>query len=281
VRITGLSDHGTFTAGLTGAEFNGLGARGVANNVELMALAAITGEFYTVAELEGLTRGGELDDINVTKAIDYARENQVKIINASFGEHHEAAGLTCKNFLDTAQYQAIKNFPGLFIAAAGNEEDDLSSGNYHLPSSYAFTAPGCWDALPNIIAVGASSKAGTRWQYSNYGHVDIYAPGVDIYSTSVNNGYSTGSGTSASAPIVSGIAALLWGIDPNLTTTEVKDIIVRTSKKSDPYDIGIFPMTARDGHQGRIASAFKAVYEVIKQQKETKSCPINSGGGGT
>jgi subtilisin family serine protease len=264
-----FDSHGTHVAGIIGAAFDDQGIRGVANNVELMSLVAIGSDFYTVAMLEGSSSGRPS-----VEAIDFARKENAKIINASYGMYSN--NRSCENFLDQSEYDAIKAFPGLFVAAAGNDQSDLRS-NYHIPASYAFNAPGCWDALPNIIVVAASSKDGGRAVFSNYGLVDVYAPGEDIYSSVVNGGYESWNGTSMATPIVSGIAALIWGIDPSITPVEVKEIIIKTGNFGDSWWNWIYPQTAKDG-KGRNVNAFKAVYEVIDQQKKTQSCPVNLAG---
>ncbi len=71
--------------------------------------------------------------------------------------------------------------------------------------------------------------------YSDYGkrNVDLFAPGSDIFSTVPGNGYDFKSGSSMSAPCVSGIAALLFSYFPTLSAIQVKDILIRSSFKPD------------------------------------------------
>jgi len=88
----------------------------------------------------------------------------------------------------------------------------------------------------NWIDVGASGKyldlklpAG----FSNYGRrtVDLFAPGVDIRSTSPKNKYRVSSGTSDASPVVTGVAALILSYYPKLTAVQLKEIIIESSRK--------------------------------------------------
>src|SRR5690606_27359139 len=88
----------------------------------------------------------------------------------------------------------------------------------------------------NWIEVGASSykkSSSLPAYFSNFGKnsVDIFAPGVNIHSTFPHQSYGTISGTSMAAPVVSGVAALLWGLDPKLKAQELKNIITETATR--------------------------------------------------
>ena len=90
----------------------------------------------------------------------------------------------------------------------------------------------------NWIQVGASSSSKKKKKiiarFSNYGSntVDLFAPGVNIYSTVPDNKYEDASGTSMASPVVSGVAALIWSYFPELSATELKDVILKTV---EPY----------------------------------------------
>ncbi|KAG1661640.1 hypothetical protein FOA52_007521 [Chlamydomonas sp. UWO 241] len=108
----------------------------------------------------------------------------------------------------------------LFIAAAGNENCNLDGGCASYPASYTNA---------NIISVGAIDASNDqRASFSNYGrtNVDLFAPGVSIYSTVLGANYATYSGTSMACPHVAGAAALLWGYTPSLSATQVKQILI-------------------------------------------------------
>lgn len=85
--------------------------------------------------------------------------------------------------------------------------------------------------MTNILVVGATDSYDNKASFSNYGsvNVDLFAPGEGIYSTSAggNNAYGTASGTSMSAPFVTGVAALVLSREPNLTATQLKNRIMQ------------------------------------------------------
>ena len=87
--------------------------------------------------------------------------------------------------------------------------------------------------LNNWLEVGASSfKAGKNLlgDFSNYGKntVDLFAPGVDIYSTIVDNKYASESGTSMASPSTAGVAAILREYFPALKANEVREVLMKT-----------------------------------------------------
>ncbi|HEX3866657.1 MAG TPA: S8 family serine peptidase, partial [Gemmatimonadaceae bacterium] len=116
----------------------------------------------------------------------------------------------------------------LMVHAAGNDGADLANGK-NFPTA-AYLSGG---RPTNWIEVGASSWKGgddLAASFSNYGknEVDVFAPGVDILSTTPGNSYERLSGTSMAAPVVSGLAALILDYYPNLSATDVRKIIVST-----------------------------------------------------
>ncbi|MFA6257393.1 MAG: S8 family serine peptidase [Candidatus Paceibacterota bacterium] len=148
-------NHGTHVAGIIGAEGNNSkGISGVNWNVKLMALK--------VGDFRGAISG------DVVKAIDFAINNNVKIINASFsGANSSQSEIDAINRFKTAG--------GIFIVAAGNES--VNNENVHsYPSDYN---------LDNIISVAATDQNDALANFSNYSatYVDVGAPGVNILST--------------------------------------------------------------------------------------------------
>jgi subtilisin family serine protease len=187
--------HGTHVAGIIAAGHNDVGVVGIAYGANIMAL-----------------RFG-LDTASEIRAIDFAIANGVQIINASYGG----------DTFSQAEYDAIERFQnagGLFVASAGNSGEDLDAvAEPAYPASYD---------LPAIVSVAATDAFDSLTSYSNFGatSVDLAAPGSHIRSTIPLGGYSYKSGTSMSAPYVSGVAALLWSYDPTLTAAEVKTALM-------------------------------------------------------
>lgn len=144
----------------------------------------------------------------VADALIYATDNGAKVANMSFG------GLTSTTLENGVNYAYSRGVT--LVAAAGNEGVDMST-----PGAQVYPA-----AYPNVIAVGATACNNTRASYSNFGmQLDLMAPGGDFiscsgdpspeeilstsWSPSGGTGYYFGSGTSFSAPHVSGLAVLL------------------------------------------------------------------------
>ncbi len=213
--------HGTHVAGIIGAQGNnGVGVSGVCWNVEIVSLRVSGND--NVPQLSA-----------VVDAIKSANNKGIHIINLSL----TLAGLSAAAYTDL--YNAIADFDGLVICAAGNS----SVLNDPFANNDAYALYPCNIPLGNVVSVGASTNADTIWDYSHYGAttVDIFAPGNSIlncypsdlcvdgacYSFTHNaNGYHLMSGTSMAAPHVAGVAALLLSIHPELTAAELKQIIM-------------------------------------------------------
>ena len=201
--------HGTHVAGTIAAAMdNGIGVAGVAPEVTLVPLQACynsDGKFKTSDLVEAISYAAGL----------WGTSEQISVLNYSISGFGESA----------AVLSAASDFPGLFVWAAGNETSCVDE--YSSITEY--------DA-DNIISVGSISRGGEIAEFSNYGEaVDVFAPGVDIYST-IPGGYSYKSGTSMAAPHVSGIAALLCSMDGKLTGAELKDLIL-DSAESYSYSV--------------------------------------------
>ncbi|MCL4409568.1 MAG: S8 family serine peptidase [Firmicutes bacterium] len=208
--ITGSGDpmdfggHGTHVAGTIGAAANnGIGVAGVAWDVQLAGCRFLGPD------------GGFTSD--AIACIDYftnLRVNHgVNIVatNNSWGGGGFSQAL--RSAIQTHNDAGI-----LFVAAAGN-----NSLNSDVSPSY----PGAYD-LPGIINVANTNRTDGLSGTSTYGavSVDLGAPGSSIGSTYLDGGYVYMSGTSMAAPHVAGAAALLWAIKPDLSITEVKDILM-------------------------------------------------------
>ncbi|MEO9886598.1 MAG: S8 family peptidase [Balneola sp.] len=203
------SDHGSHVAGIVGAVRNNeLGMNGIAGNVSLMIVRAVP--------------DGDERDKDVGNAIRYAVENGADIINMSFGKSFSPR----KFYVDEALRFADDNNV-LVINAAGNSGENIDS-TINFPNKF-YTDGGM---MKNFITVGASSWEGDSLiaaQFSNYGeNVDLFAPGVDVYSTTPDNTYKANDGTSMASPVVAGAAALIMSYYPTLTASEVKMILLQS-----------------------------------------------------
>jgi len=206
--ITGTGDahddqgHGSHCSGTIGAKGNdGKGIVGVNWDVRIMAVKFLSAQ-----------GSGTLED--AVKAIDYANRMGAKVMSNSWG-----GGGFSQTLLDVIKQSNEKG--AIFIAAAGNDNN-----NNDTKASY----PATYD-VPNIISVAAIDNQGARANFSSYGKktVHVGAPGVNVYS-STGGDYASWSGTSMATPHVSGVAALVWSHEPNLTNLELKARILKTAR---------------------------------------------------
>lgn len=202
--------HGTFCAGIIGAvQHNNTGINGIANNVKIMALRAVP--------------NGDEYDKDIALSIRYAVDNGAHIINMSFGKDYSPQ----KNLVDDAIKYAEEHGV-LLVQAAGNDAKNIDLG-FNFPTDSI--APN--EFATNLITVGASTIHHNKKLlaiFSNYGkhYVDLFAPGQDIVSLTPNNQYDMADGTSFAAPVVTGITALLWSYYPDLTYTQIKNILLES-----------------------------------------------------
>ena len=208
--------HGTHVAGIVGAvRNNSIGMNGVADNVKIMAVRAVP--------------DGDEYDKDVALAIRYAVDNGAKVINASFGKSYSPN----KQWVyDAIKYAAEKDV--LIVHAAGNSGENIDvERNYPNDSDDLIN-----EFSDNVITIGASSSNYNEKlpaNFSNYGklNVDIFAPGVQIYSTFPDERYESIGGTSMASPGVAGIAALIRSYYPKLSASQVKHIIMNSGTKVD------------------------------------------------
>jgi len=252
--------HGTHVAGIIGAaRNNGLGMDGVADNVKLMSIRAVP--------------DGDEHDKDIALGIRYAVDNGARVINMSFGKGYSPE----KKWVDDAvRYAESKNV--LLVHAAGNDAANVDTA-YNFPSAKFADGkrPQSW------ITIGASGdkkSGGLTASFSNYGkkEVDIFSPGVKIYSTVPGgNTYADLQGTSMAAPVVSGVAALIMSYYPNLSAVQVKNIIEKSvSKPSDRVknpgggpDVNLSELSVYGG----IVNAYKAVKLADEESRLTKAAP--------
>lgn len=207
--------HGTEMAGAIAAESgNGLGGFGVLNNAEIMFLPIFP-------------ETGTEHEKDLANAIRYAVENGAKVINYSSTVNFMAYP---KVVYDAIKYAEEKDV--LFIAAAGNEGLDLDKNMTHPRNNFMDYS------LSNFIMVGVSDSLigpNIKPVWGNHGKntVDLFAPGVDFYTSLPNNKYHKNSGSSISTALVTGVSALIRSKYENLTASQVKQCIVATVNNYD------------------------------------------------
>lgn len=208
--------HGSHVSGIVAAtRNNGIGINGVATNVKIMALRVVP--------------DGDEYDKDIALGIRYAVDNGAKVINTSFGKSYSPK---VEWVYDAIKYAAEKDV--LIVNSSGNDADDIDI-NVDYPNDTPDKVNEITDNFITIGAISSSYDENLPAVFTNYGknNVDIFAPGVDIYSTTPENEYQSFSGTSMASPAVAGVAALIRSYYPQLTAGQVKRILMNSGTKLD------------------------------------------------
>ena len=233
--------HGTHVAGIIAANHNDIGIDGIAPEATIVAIQATNDNRLIYPEY-------------VTCAFMWAASHGVDVVNNSYSmdpwvywsptDPEQAAGLEAAT--RSIKYAQDKGLA--VIAAAGNEGvsidnpwiDNGSPTDVPTPTKNrevegSIRVPSMLDGVAQVSAVGQAYnvKPGLslgRAEFSNYGHtIDFAAPGDQIYSTATTlfyrSGYAVADGTSMATPHVSGVAALIKSVHPELTGTQVIDLM--------------------------------------------------------
>lgn len=197
---TDENGHGTMVAGVVAGAINQIGIVGVAPDAKIVTLRAF--------DLNGNSQIS-----NIASAIIYAGLNKIEVINFSFGSKNYSRVLH-----DAIRFAKAQGC--IMVASAGND----GTIDEHYPSNF-----------PEVISVGASTQDGKIGFTSNFGpFVDIYAPGFQIFTTTLGGKYRYVNGTSFSAPIVSATCALLLNVNRSFSLEEIITILKATGKKIIP-----------------------------------------------
>ena len=256
--------HGTHVSGIIAAvRNNDVGINGVADNVRIMGIRAVP--------------DGDERDKDVANAIIYAVDNGASVINMSFGKGYSWD----KRAVDKAVKYAMKKDVLLVHAAGNSAQNNDNMGNF--PND-KFKKKGLFGPknAKNWISVGALSwKKGEDAiaTFSNYGktQVDVFAPGVDIYSTTPEQGYEFASGTSMASPVTAGVAALIRSYYPSLTAVQVREVILNsTSKQSGKVKVPGSKAKVSFSElcqTGGIVNAYEAIKLASKTKGKKKNAP--------
>ncbi|PLX20981.1 hypothetical protein C0584_04325 [Candidatus Parcubacteria bacterium] len=246
--------HGTVVAGIAAASGNNAaGVTGVTWRTNIMSLRVLDGK-------------GEGDTRKVVQAIDYAIRNGADIINFSF------VGFGFSNDLNSAIKRAY-DAGVIVVAAAGNEGEDGRGHSLDEEKMY----PVCNDGGTEnwVVGVAATDPLDQKSNFSSYGYdcIDISAPGVSMFSTSVYSPenstakvsfdrYYDGywSGTSMAAPIVSGVVSLIKQVNPSLDRDEIVKILLETSDNINKLNPDYF---------GKLGFGRVNAYKAVSKAKET------------
>jgi len=208
--------HGNTCAGFIVAPINGKGIVGVSPESKMIAI-----------KLE------DSSDAYTIRAFEYAKQQGAKVISCSWGTYDVSEAIV-------SELKSLYDSGITVLFASGNEGSSLDNAGANDESEVEW-----------VIGVGASGENNDVTSYSNYGkNIDIIAPGGDSQDSIgvlglddmgasgfpdqkdlVNNNYAFTNGTSFSAPIASGVVAMMYAVNPNLTPKQVKEILIATASK--------------------------------------------------
>ena len=249
----GDAGHGTHVAGIIAANSNNsIGIASVSMSQNLAGTSKVK-----ILPVKVLDMDGNGNDFDIYNGIEWAADNGADIINMSFGGADQ----------DMVLEQAVNYAYGkgvLCVAAAGND-----SAQTYYPAVY-----------PNVMAVSATditvdscgATADVLASFSNYGKIDIAAPGVNIWSTANDQdknpaGYSSMDGTSFSSPIVAAAAALVKLKNPSYTPDKLRLVLEQTADDDYQPCSGGNPGYDRYFGWGRV--------NVLRALKEDYNIPAN------
>lgn len=203
--------HGTHVAGVIAAKGQNM-PLGVVPRCRILPVRVLA-----AMSKDGRRVGAGLVE-NINNGVKWAIDHGAQVINMSLGVRHTGGGLPHKEVIDYAQRQGVT-----VVAASGND------------GQQALYYPG---AFPSVIAVGAADDSGNVAEFSTFGdHVSFIAPGVDVYSSALQDGYAFSTGTSHAAPFVTGAVALMKAYaraqGSELNDPQVKHVLKHTSDKVD------------------------------------------------
>ena len=274
--VTDTVGHGTFVTGLIAAiDGNGVGGKGVAGNTKVLAIrASRDGDFTTRDLLRGiafaikrhadvlnlsLAGGASPDTPTLARALALAFVNDVLPIAASGNTGTSGNQLQ----FPAAVLGGARGAPGIGLSVGATKPDgrpaDFSTHNKYV----GIAAPGASDDCRFGVLSTLPSFTGTEW--------DILEPGI-CPSQLVPQGsvrFAYGQGTSFSAPIVSGIAALTWQVEPRLASEQVAQVLIRSARQT--VGRGWNQYTGAGVVDGKAATALARAYDVTSPHAKGKA----------
>ena len=211
--VSYVSNHGVHVAGIVSAVTdNSKGVASVARNAK-------------IASIKIFNSSGKSTLSYIIEGINYAKKNDINIINCSFGG--AGWGSTSVSIVKSA----IEAVPDIFfVIAAGNIATSTPQPDNDQTAVYPSQLT---KDLDNVISVANTTSSDELSSTSHYGatSVDIAAPGTGIYSTIPTSSYGTMSGTSMATPMVASAVAVMRAVNPNISAKEIKETLCSSSDK--------------------------------------------------
>ena len=211
--VSYVSNHGVHVAGIVSAVTdNSKGVASVARNAK-------------IASIKIFNSSGKSTLSYIIEGINYAKKNDINIINCSFGG--AGWGSTSVSIVKSA----IEAVPDIFfVIAAGNIATSAPQPDNDQTAVYPSQLT---KDLDNVISVANTTSSDELSSTSHYGatSVDIAAPGTVIYSTIPTSSYGTMSGTSMATPMVASAVAVMRAVNPNILAKEIKETLCSSSDK--------------------------------------------------
>ncbi|MFS0837054.1 alpha/beta fold hydrolase [Paenibacillus sp. 1P03SA] len=224
--------HGTKVTGIINSQVNGYGLKGLSPSAEI----------YSAKIMDSVGKGTVSSAVS---AIDWAIENNIQILNMSFGTARPSYALN--EALNRARSHNI-----LLISAAGNN----GSKGAVFPANY-----------PIVLSVASIDKQLNFSSFSNFGKVDLVSPGANILTTDLKSTYTHASGTSVSAAFVTAAAALVWSYHKEWSADDVRSALLNSADSINFESSGFGIVNPADA----IRSNFKRKVKITSDGEVTDS----------
>jgi subtilisin family serine protease len=260
--------HGTFVTGLIAAiDGNGIGGKGVAGNTKVLAIRGSRNGDFTISELVrgidfSIRRGADI--LNMSLAGNRTRDTGTLARALAFAFLNDVLPVAASGNTGTAgnavQFPAAvlggdRGKPGIGLSVGATKPDgqpaDFSTHNRYV----SIAAPGAHDDCTAGVFSTLPAFAGTEW--------DVVSPGIcpSRIETQGTVRFAYGQGTSFAAPIVSGIAALAWQVEPRLASEQVAEVLIRSAHQT--RGTGWNEYTGAGVVDGKAATDLARAYDVI------------------
>jgi subtilisin family serine protease len=271
--VTDVVGHGTFVTGLIAAvDGNGVGGKGVAGNTKVFAIrGSLDGDFTTRELLRGIDfairRGADIlnmslagsqtpDTSTLARALALAFLNDVLPVAASGNTGSSGNQLQ----FPAAVLGGNRGAPGIGLSVGATKPDGQPAPFSTHNRFVSIAAPGASDDCTAGVLSTLPASLGTEW--------DIVPPGVCPSRIVASNGvrFAYGQGTSFAAPIVSGIAALTWQVEPRLASEQVAEVLIRSARQT--VGSGWNQFTGAGIVDGKGATELARTYDVTSPRAE-------------